>query len=606
MFDDIFENNYSMDTGDAAPANPQAGNPQPNNIPENNQVNYSQQDNGGYSMDASNERKTSYADDYAINTSSINQGQNYNNGWVRNDDFSINTSAARKGYKPQMDYTNNTPPGLYNTIADYKAHARSDLDWKRLVVPYLVMEVILVLINAVFSVPAQMLSPNIGAVLSGIGSIIVMFVSAGLTAGVLTIFLETKRKSGNTGLFGRFDRMLPMLGIMVLMFLMMMAPMLIAVIISVVAVTTSNSALAIVAFVAIILALVAMVYIALRYALANLICVDGGGVMDSLKGSASLMRGRKMKYFGLQFSFIGWILLAVLFAAIINVMIGTTPFFFVSEVSAVGVVLANLNTSAIAFVAMIPILVYLLMSEVEFYEDVRGNGLNPIEKTASKSPMIWVAVAGLIMSLVSAGTFLLPVAKIPADNAVVNYGTTKFSAGKMHLGFTTSTTPSIPGEDGGDEVTPTVPDQPTVPDIDEPDSPSIYEDPDSGVTPSVPETNGGTQDGGDDTFIGISYTVPSGYKYSSSSSTYVDYYEEGTSLNSVSINANTADPNEDWSYLTEYYNAQKLRVGQFDMYYYTTGENYIRYHYNFIKDGYEYEIAGDNLSDVQSIAESVR
>lgn len=114
-----------------------------------------------------------------------------------------------------------------------------------------------------------------------------------------------------------------------------------------------SSILSVVVLIACIACLIWLFYKALSYTLSTFLLVDNpeASSKDIIKKSCELMNGRKLKYFGLVFSFIGWILLFGIISAIIQ--------------SFAGELLGNI----ISYIPSLILAPYIAFSEINFYED---------------------------------------------------------------------------------------------------------------------------------------------------------------------------------------------------------------------------------------------
>ena len=513
---------------------------------------------------------------------------------AQNDNYSFNQTVNSPRESQPNNYAYQAaasePVKKRATIKELKKHARSDMKWGRLTGAMIVAILIIGVFQGIFNgVSSVMSNQTIALAISGVGSLLTMFLSAAVTAGLLTIFLETKRGRNDTGVLGRFDRMLPMLGVILLVSLLVIWPLLVAGIVLGVGFVLQNQIVLYVGLGLMLVAYILAIIFSLKYSQATVLCADGHGVISSLKTSKRIMKGRKLQLFGLQLSFLGWIFLGILFGALLNVLIGTIPFYFMPEVSTVGVIGANLNTLVAIYIALFPTLIYMAMTQIEFYEDTMGNGLNPFKEKTTKKPIWIVALLTLLVALVSAGMFMLPIAKVSADDARVSLGGVNFEARKGYLGFTTD----------GTQQTPTV----NVPIIDNPDGPI-----DIGTTPEEPVTEDPTvetpaQDPintGSTPLIGIKYTIPEGYEVLDESDSSA-YYIKGAD----SISIYKSEAYNGLTYLEDYYDAEKVTVNGIDCYYYYTGETFKEHSYCFEHNGYEYDIRSTVDSDARSVVESI-
>ena len=186
------------------------------------------ENNDSYQMDSTPETPQSEAGQPASPQSSPEPAQSY----------SFDTQPAASEYSYAENNYNSTPiketgfpnKGTSNyTIGDYKRHARSDLDWKRLSISAIACLAASFIFTTLSELAEYFLYGKLQDAVPSIIAIISLFVLSGLSAGFINACLEKKRNSGNTGAFGKFDRMLPMAGTAILVALIIMAPSLISI-----------------------------------------------------------------------------------------------------------------------------------------------------------------------------------------------------------------------------------------------------------------------------------------------------------------------------------------------------------------------------------------
>lgn len=569
MFDDLFAENNNPKT------NTQEQDDIFNSTPSPTSVNSYQEQNNNYAPSRNvyiPHRKTQQAK----NTYTQNNQQMFSD---------IQSPAA-----PQPSYStsspvenmgsmaNNMPRG---TIGDYKKYARADIDWKTLVIPTVLCMVIAYVMSELEGLAMNVLGGVVGSVLSLIISIGMLVLIAGLTAGLYNVYLEQKRNKQKASLFGKFNRTLPMLGLGLLLALIYSVPMGITCIPIFYGYLNKNNALIGIGFLLFLIWLGFCVYFSLKWSQAEILCTEGAGPIESMKKSSQLMKHHKMQFLGLCLSFLGWVLLGALFGTFINLLLGTLPFHFMSEVSTLGVVLVGKNNGIAVVAALIPVLVYFTMTKIEFYEDLVGNGVNPITKTASKSA-IWVtAVAVLIISLFSAIGLMLPINRVSSNNAVAEWNGSLYTAGPGSISVKPIKFATLPV----DTPIETPLDNPTENPIEAPIDNPID-------TPSTPDVSGNQQSA-----LGLKYTVPSGYELFSSTEDSISYFS-----GSESIWIDRYESDEDLSYLVDTYGATQTTVGGEPAYCYQSFDNY---YYVFKHNGYRYDINGFIESDVNTLVQSI-
>ncbi len=129
---------------------------------------------------------------------------------------------------------------------------------------------------------------------------------------------------------------------------------------------------------------------ALRYSQAMLLLADNRetGVFQCIRESKRLMKGNKGKFFCLQLSFIGWILLWIVFIlaifALFAVAYAVSIQFFVLRAYSI-IFTASIIIIISMVISMIPLATYIGMSAVSFYELLTGN-LVVVAQTALDRP----------------------------------------------------------------------------------------------------------------------------------------------------------------------------------------------------------------------------
>lgn len=131
-----------------------------------------------------------------------------------------------------------------------------------------------------------------------------------------------------------------------------------------------SAALSLIGFIVFIAAVIGYIFLILRYSLSFFIAQDNGRLpaLHAIRYSVTLMRGRTGKFFALQFSFIGWILLA-------SIPVGAgTMFLNVSSQS--GSVLLRFIAVCLILIGLVTVAMvqlYLNTADAVFYSAVSGN-----------------------------------------------------------------------------------------------------------------------------------------------------------------------------------------------------------------------------------------
>lgn len=130
-----------------------------------------------------------------------------------------------------------------------------------------------------------------------------------------------------------------------------------------------NPVLLIVGVAVFIAAFIGYIWLTMRYSMVYFIASDDRSLPSSLavKYSVALMKGRIGKYFLLQLSFIGWLILAAIPAAI------GAGFMAASATDTMSVKMIAVCLFAVSFVAVSVLEVYIYTSNAVFYSTVSGN-----------------------------------------------------------------------------------------------------------------------------------------------------------------------------------------------------------------------------------------
>ena len=417
----------------------------------------------------------------------------------------------------------------YNTYVnkDYKIHAASDINWKQLIKVeilgglasigiILIPLVISLLLILLFGGGAALLSSTLSSILS-IGCSIVI---AGISASIISNYLDIKRHIPPKGIFCSLNRMLPFWVTNLLIGLMILGTILIPVILVVIgSITQNGNILAIFMILGYIAMMVLIVWLALRYSLAQFLVVDGKGSIEALRTSKTLMSGYKFKLFGLILSFIGWFFVSGIFNSLV------WSIFMIplnKEFNLIGLCIGLIFMIIVNCIILLPLQVYMKMTVVEFYEDRINNGLNELRVVKKGKPILITLILSLLLTVISTGLMFLPGPKTSIQSLVNQLAPLVEQYGIQLNSNLPNTDPSNLGLEGVD-----------------PGENIITENPNTGG--DVDTNNGGEDIDLNELGSGltkIKYSVPSGYTQSYVSNNYISYadadwndvtvtYEEG-------------------------------------------------------------------------------
>lgn len=298
------------------------------------------------------------------------------------------------------------------TIKELKQFARQDLNWKTL----LPISFLVIITPVIFS-----LLYNIHPVIGVILSILSFIFTLEFSAVQIYNFIAVKRNNETVNIFGKFNKVLPYLGYTILILLMCMPLYILSIGGLTYGFIESDSKIILAAGILLIVAFILMIYITLHYFLSPYLIVDKNmGAIKSLKESRHLMKGKKKKALLLTLSFIGWIMLASLFIAVLVAGIGTFPTLMLHTVSKIGIGLNIINSILITSIVLLPLSMYINMAYIEFYEETINNSMNPIkEYKTNKKIIIWTTVISLCLAFISAGSLCLPIAATPVPSDVI-------------------------------------------------------------------------------------------------------------------------------------------------------------------------------------------
>lgn len=495
-----------------------------------------------------------------------------------------------KDYNGNNNIVNNYNTNNYTSygIGDYKKHAASDINWKRLVSVEVitsllacVVPILLLLIVVLIGTKSISLATSLSSALSLVAS----FVFAGLTCVILQNFIDTKRHK-NEGMFKGFNRLFAMWVVNLLLGLMIVGSFIIPAIPIIIYATTQNTTLfAILMFLAVIGMIVLDTWIILRYSLAQYLVVDGKSPIEAMRTSKKLMSGHKLQLLGLVLSFIGWYLVFYMFNSILYTAF-MSP--IRGEFNILGFGLGMLLMLIVTYILTLPLLIYFYMTKVEFYEDRVNNGLNELRVVSKGKPILLTLLLSIILTAASIGLIFLPGTKTTLESLINQYGPLLQTYGitlNSNLGSTDPSGLDIEGWDI-DGNTGTGDDFNTGGDID---------------TGGDVDTN----NGGGLLSPGLSklhFSVPAGYTQSYVDETYMSYTNEDWDNIMFSYYDDF-----DLSFYKELYpGGEDIKVGGYDAYKFSMNEEAYDSYTCYIQYNNEgYYISADNQEDLDSVLNSI-
>ena len=532
-----------------------------------------------------------------VNFNMPNVTPDINNNTFRTDEYNSNNSNNFNNVNNYAINTNNINNYSTYGIGDYKKHAKSDINWKRLIFAVIVLSLLSGVIPGIMGGISGLFgaTSSITSLLTSILSLANMFVVAGLSACILSNYLEVKRHRNEKGLFGSFNKLFPYWVTKFLIGLMVVGFLLIPIIFIVIAAVTSKPVFFILFGIAMLGFFVFCIWISLRYALAGYLVVDGKSPFEALRTSKKLMVGHKFQLFGLELSFIGWYFISSMFMSVLFIVC-RLPLSITETASIIGLIPHIFFILIAIFIISLPLNIYYNMSIVEFYEDRINNGLNELTVVSKAKPVLLTLLISLVFTLASAGMILLPIQQqpLPINLGPLQVTENGFSVNQELLNGISglnslNTTPNI---DLGLDDNNLGNDDSWIDDLDNNDS----------VNNDV--NNNTTSDSSTSSGLGnITYSIPDGYKENNSSDGYISYTNDDFNIVAISmINYDDID------FYKEYYpGGKKLKVAGYDAYKYTTGDEYkIYYCYISINSDKGYEIYADNESDLDYVLNSIK
>ena len=458
----------------------------------------------------------------------IDNNFNADNSFNRENSFNANNSF--NGMDASMTFTDNNNNfnnmNSYNNygVFDYMKHAASDIVWKRLVKVLILTGLLSMVIPFISGLFTSLLGSKsvAAATISSILSIGNTILTAGLTACVLSNYLEVKRHKNEKGLFGAFNKTLPMWVVTLLIGLMIIGLLIIPIVLLVMFATTQKGIfLALFGF-SCFIGLIIGIWISLRYSLSKFLVVDGKSSIEAMRTSRKLMAGHKFQLFGMKLLF--FLIYGVAYSIAMGFYaLGRLPMIITNEASVIGLIPHILFIGLMMYIVMLPLNIFYNMSLAEFYEDRINNGLNELRATKPVKPILVTLISSLVCVALAAVMCALPVSK---QSLPIDYGLFKIT--QHGFEFNTNNALNLPSNN------------------------IISEDPinvdpgiDTEVDPVEP-VEPGIDNGGEDIDLNelgngltkINYSVPSGYTQSYVSNNYISYadadwnditltYEEG-------------------------------------------------------------------------------
>lgn len=319
-----------------------------------------------------------------------------------------------------LDEALHEPGGL--DIGVYKKHAISDIDWYRLLTSFgLAVTLAIIMEVALAGTLAVVGSESTVVILVALLAVFLamLFVISGATASVYANAIENRRGIHKTGPLGAFNKALPVFVSSILVTLLSCVPALVPM--ALFGLTeTGSTAIFIAAIISTALAIFLTILIALTYSMATYFIIEGMGPIQAMRQSRKTMSGHAGDYFILNLSFIGWYMVASLFASTLQGF-STMPATLIGEASAIGIIITIISMVAISIIAIVPVNIYNTMTQIEFFEDLNRQPLNDVKERSSSKLVGGIAAICIGLTVLSAATLALPFGRVPLDSKLGSF-----------------------------------------------------------------------------------------------------------------------------------------------------------------------------------------
>lgn len=294
-----------------------------------------------------------------------------------------------------------------------RQYARNDLKYK----PVLALFLNYFTIVLSFSIIGVMLvaffgTTKISMMACGIISILLSILLIMVLPDFIKIFLDLRRNNTPSKLLSNKGKILPLFVVLFMKALIFTLILLLFPVIGVfVTKLISNSIIKLILYsILFIIAIVLIILIAIKYSLAEMICVDGTGPIQSLKSSRKLLKNNTIRYIKSILPILGWSLLA---SAIIGILC-SLPMMIIGlnqGFNLMAGIMLLFSIFIVECIFMFPIYSYYFMIKAEFYDNAIHKEMNVLQNKRKKLPIILILSVSLILILIS--SFILYM--LPAD-----------------------------------------------------------------------------------------------------------------------------------------------------------------------------------------------
>lgn len=295
---------------------------------------------------------------------------------------------------------------------EIRQYARNDLKYK----PVLALFLNYFTIVLSFSIIGVMLLAffginNLAFRICGVLGLLMYILSIIVLPDFYKIFLDLRRNNTPSKLFSNKRKTIPLFVVLFIKGLIFTLISLLFPVIGVLLTKVISSTILkfiIYALLSIIM-IVLIVIIAIKYSLAEMICVDDNGPIQSLKLSRKLLKNNTMRYIKSILPIIGWSLLVSLIIGILSLlpamMIGLNQGF-----NLIAGIMVLFTIFIVSCIFMFPVYSYFFMIKAEFYDNATNKEMNVLQNKRKKLPIVLILSVSLILILSSSFLlYMLPV-----------------------------------------------------------------------------------------------------------------------------------------------------------------------------------------------------
>lgn len=295
---------------------------------------------------------------------------------------------------------------------ELRQYARNDLKFKPILALLLNYFTIVLSFSIIGVVLLAFFKVNkISIIICGIISILMYLLTIVVLPDFMKIFLDLRRNNPPSKLFSNKGKAL---SLFVVLFIKSIIFTLILLLFPVIGIyltkIISSSIIKILVYtILVIISAALVILIAIKYSLAEMICVDGAGPIQSLKTSRKLLKDNIIRYIKSILPILGWGLLASLIIGILC----SLPLMMIELNQGFNIMAGIMLLFSIFIVEcifMFPIYAYFFMIKAEFYDNAINKEMNELHNKRKKLPIVLILSISLILTLLSSFIlYILPV-----------------------------------------------------------------------------------------------------------------------------------------------------------------------------------------------------